>query len=39
MQLPVMPPLRPMLAKRVPDVPQGDYLYEPKWDGFRIIHR
>ncbi len=37
MQLPVMPPLKPMLAKSVPDVPQGDYLFEPKWDGFRCI--
>ncbi|MDP3712743.1 MAG: ATP-dependent DNA ligase [Mycobacteriales bacterium] len=37
MQLPVMPPVKPMLAKSVPDVPEGDYLYEPKWDGFRCI--
>ena len=37
MQLPVMPPVKPMLAKSVPDVPDGDYLYEPKWDGFRCI--
>jgi ATP-dependent DNA ligase len=29
----VMPPVRPMLAKPVPDVPEGDFLYEPKWDG------
>jgi ATP-dependent DNA ligase len=35
--LPVMPPVRPMLAKPVPDVPEGDFLYEPKWDGFRCI--
>ena len=27
-----MPPVKPMLAKSVPDVPEGDYLYEPKWD-------
>ena len=26
-----------MLAKSVKDVPEGDYLYEPKWDGFRAI--
>jgi len=26
-----------MLARSVPDVPEGDYLYEPKWDGFRCI--
>ncbi len=37
MHLPVMPPVKPMLAKPVPDVPQGDYLYEPKWDGFRCV--
>ena len=35
--LPVMPPVKPMLAKSVPQVPEGDYLYEPKWDGFRCI--
>ena len=29
-----MPPVKPMLAKSVPDVPEGDYLYEPKWDPF-----
>ena len=23
-----MPPVKPMLAKSVPDVPEGDYLYE-----------
>jgi ATP-dependent DNA ligase len=34
MQLPVMPPVSPMLAKSEPDVPLGDFLYEPKWDGF-----
>ena len=37
MQLPVMPPVKPMLAKSIPEVPAGDYLYEPKWDGFRCI--
>jgi ATP-dependent DNA ligase len=37
MQLPVMPPVSPMLAKSEPDVPLGDFLYEPKWDGFRCI--
>src|SRR3954471_4512148 len=26
-----------MLAKLVADVPAGDFLYEPKWDGFRAI--
>ena len=33
--LPVLPPVKPMLAKSIADVPEGDYLYEPKWDGFR----
>ncbi|HWA65110.1 MAG TPA: ATP-dependent DNA ligase [Mycobacteriales bacterium] len=37
MKLPVMPPVSPMLAKAVPDVPEGEFLYEPKWDGFRSI--
>ncbi|MGZ3147040.1 ATP-dependent DNA ligase [Lentzea chajnantorensis] len=38
MDLPVMPPVKPMLAKSVPELPRGDGLhYEPKWDGFRCI--
>jgi ATP-dependent DNA ligase len=37
MKLPVNPPLGPMLAKSVKKIPDGDYLYEPKWDGFRCI--
>ena len=37
MQLPVMPPVKPMLAKSVPEIPTGDLSYEPKWDGFRSI--
>ncbi|MBK5306254.1 MAG: ATP-dependent DNA ligase [Frankiaceae bacterium] len=38
MDLPVMPPVQPMLAKSVPQVPEGPgFLYEPKWDGFRCI--
>ncbi|HVE73934.1 MAG TPA: ATP-dependent DNA ligase [Mycobacteriales bacterium] len=38
MDLPVMPPVKPMLAKSVPEVPDGPgFLYEPKWDGFRCI--
>ena len=32
-----MPPIKPMLAKSVPDVPEGPYSFEPKWDGFRCI--
>lgn len=31
-----MPPVSPMLAKSVPDIPDGA-AYEPKWDGFRSI--
>ena len=36
MDLPVMPPVLPMLAKSAAAVPSG-MLYEPKWDGFRAI--
>ena len=35
--LPVNPPVEPMLAKLAEELPAGDYLYEPKWDGFRAI--
>ena len=34
MQLPVMPPVKPMLAKSVAAVPDGAHAYEPEWDGF-----
>ncbi len=42
MQLPVMPPVEPMLAKSAKAVPDpakydGGLLYEPKWDGFRCV--
>jgi ATP-dependent DNA ligase len=37
MDLPVMPPVSPMLAKSVPAIPGGAMSYEPKWDGFRSI--
>ena len=38
MELPVNPPLLPMLAKRVEDLPPGDdWIFEPKWDGFRAL--
>lgn len=42
MRLPVMPPVKPMLAKVAARVPGPDdhaagVLYEPKWDGFRAI--
>ena len=36
MRLPVMPPVSPMLAKSVAEIPP-DASYEPKWDGFRSI--
>jgi ATP-dependent DNA ligase len=32
-----MPPVAPMLAKAVDGIPSGDYVFEPKWDGFRTI--
>ncbi|MFF9850815.1 ATP-dependent DNA ligase [Streptomyces litmocidini] len=39
MDLPVMPPVKPMLAKPVQRIPPGMH-YEAKWDGFRaIVHR
>ena len=34
---PLPPPIEPMLAKVAERVPDGPYLYEPKWDGFRAI--
>ena len=38
MNLPVNPPVRPMLAKLVRELPPaGALLYEPKWDGFRCV--
>ncbi|MGE5132974.1 MAG: ATP-dependent DNA ligase [Gemmatimonadota bacterium] len=37
MHLPVNPPVAPMLAKAVSQLPDGRYSYEPKWDGFRSI--
>ncbi|MFE3269071.1 ATP-dependent DNA ligase [Streptomyces sp. NPDC059215] len=36
MDLPVMPPVKPMLAKSVARIPP-DMHYEAKWDGFRAI--
>ncbi len=32
-----MPPVKPMLAKSVARIPEGELSYEPKWDGFRSI--
>ena len=42
MDLPVMPPVKPMLAKSVKGIPdpekfEGGLSYEPKWDGFRCL--
>ncbi|HTM83483.1 MAG TPA: ATP-dependent DNA ligase [Mycobacterium sp.] len=39
MDLPVAPPVDPMLAKAAATVPSeaGSWSYEPKWDGFRAI--
>jgi ATP-dependent DNA ligase len=34
----IAPPVEPMLAKLADDLPRGgDYLFEPKWDGFRAL--
>ena len=32
-----MPPVKPMLAKAVDAMPDGEVSFEPKWDGFRCI--
>jgi ATP-dependent DNA ligase len=38
MHLPVNPPILPMLAKRVGELPRGGtWIFEPKWDGFRAL--
>src|SRR5579863_1532161 len=38
MHLPVNPPLLPMLARRVDELPsEGEWVFEPKWDGFRAL--
>jgi ATP-dependent DNA ligase len=38
MELPINPPLLPMLAKRVSALPRaGEWIFEPKWDGFRAL--
>src|SRR5262249_25506851 len=35
---PIPPPIEPMLAKLLESLPPaGEYLFEPKWDGFRAI--
>ena len=36
--LPVNPPILPMLAKRIGELPAGGtWIFEPKWDGFRAL--
>jgi ATP-dependent DNA ligase len=38
MRLPVLPPIEPMLATSVPEIPTAEGMtYEPKWDGFRCV--
>jgi ATP-dependent DNA ligase len=38
MNLPVNPPVLPMLSKRVDELPtEGSWIFEPKWDGFRAL--
>ena len=38
MRLPFAPPLEPMLSSAAAALPKGDdWLFEPKWDGFRTI--
>lgn len=34
---PITPPVEPMLAATAASIPDGDFLFEPKWDGFRAI--
>jgi len=36
-RFPIAPPIEPMLAKLTDELPPGDFLYEPKWDGFRAL--
>ena len=37
MTLALEPPVAPMLAKLSRELPVGDFVYEPKWDGFRCL--
>src|ERR1700716_683213 len=38
MSFPIEPPIEPMLAKLTESLPgDGNFLFEPKWDGFRAI--
>jgi ATP-dependent DNA ligase len=37
-RFPIAPPIAPMLATLTESLPAGgDFLFEPKWDGFRAI--
>lgn len=37
MAFPIAPPILPMLAKGASTLPDGDWWFEPKWDGFRTL--
>jgi len=37
LDLPIRPPFPPMEAKSVEEIPTGNWVYEPKWDGFRCL--
>ena len=38
MELPVNPPVLPMLSRRIAELPAGRaWIFEPKWDGFRAL--
>ncbi len=38
LSLPIRPPYAPMEARQAKEVPKGkQYIYEPKWDGFRCL--
>ena len=37
MELPIAPPLVPMLGRLARELPADGFLYEPKWDGFRCL--
>src|SRR3954454_5102065 len=37
MTIGVRPPIAPMLARLVRELPTGSFTFEPKWDGFRCL--
>ncbi|HEX2089517.1 MAG TPA: ATP-dependent DNA ligase [Actinomycetota bacterium] len=37
MDVPLQPPVAPMLARLTRELPSGEFLYEPKWDGLRCM--